>query len=201
MTDAANPAGASASPGWERVSEEQAARYAQHVAPTFVTLARRAVDLAEIEPGHTVLDLCTGTGIAAFLAAERAARDGSVIGLDASPAMLAIARERATSVGYEHINWQEGDAQQLTYADESFDAVLCVQALMLLERPDAALEEVRREGTRRPPKHLRDAHYAGAKRLGHGVGYRYPHSDPQGAAGQQYLPDELAGRRFYEPDA
>jgi putative ATPase len=66
---------------------------------------------------------------------------------------------------------------------------------------DAALEEVRAGGTRRPPKHLRDAHYAGAKKLGHGVGYRYPHSDPAGAAGQQYLPDGLEGRRFYDPES
>lgn len=125
-------------------AEAHAQRYAQFVAPTFVTLARRAVDLAQIEPGHSVLDLCTGTGIAAFLAAERAGREGSVIGLDISPAMLAIAQQRATAVGYEHIHWQVGDAQHLTYADESFDAVLCVQGLMLLDRPDAALDEIRR---------------------------------------------------------
>lgn len=128
----------------EAVSEEEARRYAQHVAPTFVTLARRAVDLAGIEAEQSVLDLCTGTGIAAFLAAERAGRDGSVIGLDASQAMLDIARERSAAVGYDFIAWHQGDAAQLAYADESFDAVLCVQGLMHLPRPDAALEEGRR---------------------------------------------------------
>ena len=128
----------------DHISEDQAKRYAQHVAPTFMMLAKRAVELAEIEPGHSVLDACTGTGLAAFLAAERAGREGSVIGLDAAPAMLAIACERSAAVGYEHIHWQEGDAHQLSYADESFDSVLCVQALMLVPRPDAVLEEVRR---------------------------------------------------------
>jgi putative ATPase len=49
------------------------------------------------------------------------------------------------------------------------------------------------------PKHLRDAHYAGAKRLGHGKGYRYPHDHPLGVVAQQYLPDDIAGRRYYEP--
>lgn len=49
------------------------------------------------------------------------------------------------------------------------------------------------------PAHLRDAHYAGAGRLGHGQGYRYPHDAPGGWVEQQYLPDELADARFYEP--
>ncbi|MDO8145051.1 replication-associated recombination protein A [Isoptericola sp. 178] len=49
------------------------------------------------------------------------------------------------------------------------------------------------------PAHLRDAHYAGAEKLGHGKGYRYAHDEPHGVAAQRYLPDELAGRRYYEP--
>jgi len=49
------------------------------------------------------------------------------------------------------------------------------------------------------PAHLRDAHYQGSTRLGHGVGYRYPHDDPRGWVEQQYLPEELAGRVFYAP--
>ena len=44
------------------------------------------------------------------------------------------------------------------------------------------------------PPHLRDAHYPGAKRLGHGKGYLYPHDEPRGVAAQQYPPDELADR-------
>ncbi|MDZ7674180.1 MAG: replication-associated recombination protein A [Acidimicrobiales bacterium] len=49
------------------------------------------------------------------------------------------------------------------------------------------------------PAHLRDAHYQGAASLGHGEGYRYPHADPRGWVEQQYLPDEVAGQRYYEP--
>ncbi|WP_375431790.1 replication-associated recombination protein A [uncultured Friedmanniella sp.] len=49
------------------------------------------------------------------------------------------------------------------------------------------------------PPHLRDAHYAGAKKLGHGEGYRYAHDEPRGIAAQQYLPDELTGVRYYTP--
>jgi putative ATPase len=49
------------------------------------------------------------------------------------------------------------------------------------------------------PRHLRDASYPGAARLGHGKGYVYPHDDPAGVVAQQYAPDDLAGRRYYEP--
>ena len=66
---------------------------------------------------------------------------------------------------------------------------------------DAAIADVRSGGFGRVPVHLRDAHYAGAKRLGHGKGYVYPHDSEIGVAPQQYLPDELRGRRYYEPNA
>jgi putative ATPase len=49
------------------------------------------------------------------------------------------------------------------------------------------------------PAHLRDAHYAGAERLGHGKGYSYPHNDPAGVVTQQYAPDEIDGRAYYQP--
>jgi putative ATPase len=51
------------------------------------------------------------------------------------------------------------------------------------------------------PNHLRDAHYAGAKRLGHGQGYVYPHDRPEGIVGQQYAPDAVNGRAYYEPSS
>jgi putative ATPase len=62
-----------------------------------------------------------------------------------------------------------------------------------------AIADVRTGGFGRVPIHLRDAHYAGAKRLGHGKGYRYPHDSDAGILPQQYLPEELIGRRYYEP--
>jgi putative ATPase len=49
------------------------------------------------------------------------------------------------------------------------------------------------------PAHLRDAHYAGAKSYGHGQGYVYPHDLPEGIAAQQYAPDAVNGRAYYEP--
>jgi len=64
---------------------------------------------------------------------------------------------------------------------------------------DAAIADIRAGGFGRVPLHLRDAHYPGAKRLGHGRGYRYAHDSEYGIVPQQYLPDELDGRHYYEP--
>ena len=64
---------------------------------------------------------------------------------------------------------------------------------------DAAIADVKAGRFGLVPVHLRDAHYPGAKRLGHGKGYKYPHSDPRGVARQQYLPDEIADARYYTP--
>ncbi|MBQ4284146.1 MAG: replication-associated recombination protein A [Lachnospira sp.] len=62
-----------------------------------------------------------------------------------------------------------------------------------------ALDVVKNEKTYAVPMHLRDAHYGGAGKLGHGVGYKYAHDYKNHYVTQQYLPDELVGRVFYEP--
>jgi putative ATPase len=62
-----------------------------------------------------------------------------------------------------------------------------------------ARSQVREGATGRVPTALRDAHYQGAKGLGHGKGYEYPHDDPRGWVPQQHLPDEVADRTFYDP--
>lgn len=64
---------------------------------------------------------------------------------------------------------------------------------------DQAIADVRAGKAGRVPKHLRDAHYPGAKRLGHGKGYRYPHDADIGVVPQQYLPDTLRGAQYYRP--
>jgi putative ATPase len=61
-----------------------------------------------------------------------------------------------------------------------------------------ATRDVREGGHVRPPKELRDASYPGAKKLGHGAGYIYPHDDPAGFE-VDYLPDGLRGKKYYRP--
>jgi putative ATPase len=64
---------------------------------------------------------------------------------------------------------------------------------------DRAIADVRAGKLGRVPKPLRDASYGGAKKLGHGKGYRYPHDSELGVVEQQYLPDVLRGTTYYEP--
>jgi len=63
----------------------------------------------------------------------------------------------------------------------------------------AARQDVKEHGALPVPPHLRDASYSGARRLGHGEGYLYPHDFPGHYVPQQYLPSALLGRRYYEP--
>jgi putative ATPase len=65
----------------------------------------------------------------------------------------------------------------------------------------AAQRDAREHPAGEVPAHLRDAHYQGASRIGHGRGYRYPHDDPRGWVEQAYRPDEVADRTYYEPSA
>ena len=62
-----------------------------------------------------------------------------------------------------------------------------------------AAADAREAGAGEVPMHLRDAHYQGARSLGHGEGYRYPHDDPDAWVAQQHRPAEVAGNVYYEP--
>ncbi|WP_019708743.1 replication-associated recombination protein A [Streptomyces xinghaiensis] len=64
---------------------------------------------------------------------------------------------------------------------------------------DAALADVRAGLAGPVPPYLRDGHYKGAQKLGHAQGYVYPHDVPGGIAAQQYAPDAVHGKRYYEP--
>ncbi|WP_239455612.1 replication-associated recombination protein A [Nocardioides gilvus] len=64
---------------------------------------------------------------------------------------------------------------------------------------EAAAKDVRAGKIGTVPPHLRDAHYGGAKKLGHGEKYRYPHDEPHGLSTQQYAPDVVGDAAYYEP--
>ena len=63
---------------------------------------------------------------------------------------------------------------------------------------DAAIADIRAGNTGDIPMHIRDSHYGGAQKMGRGLEYKYPHSYPNSYVEQQYLPDSLKGRRYYE---
>ena len=106
---------------------------------------------------------------------------------------MALILANAALSASEFVGWPEARiplAEATVYiatANKSNSAYLAI---------DAALEDVKSGRTLPVPEHLRDAHYAGAERLGHGKGYEYAHSHPGHFVAQDYLG---AARRYYEP--
>lgn len=101
-------------------------------------MARRLVEAAGLQLGWRVLDLATGTGQAAIVAAEQVGPMGLVVGIDCSAGMLD--RARTKSVGLVQVSWLLGDAQDPPFPPISFDAVLCSAAFAYLRDPLAALQ-------------------------------------------------------------
>jgi SAM-dependent methyltransferase len=97
---------------------------------------------ARVGPGRRVLDIATGTGVAAEAAAEAVGPSGAVVATDLSPAMLKRARERLGAM--PNVALAVEDGQSLTFPDEQFDAVLCAMGLMLFPDPARGLSEFRR---------------------------------------------------------
>lgn len=115
------------------------------------------------------------------------------IGLaDPTALMIAVAAAHAL----EHVGLPEAElnlahaAIHLASAPKSNRAALAIWG---------ARADIKNGAVGEVPAHLRDAHYQGASALGHGTGYGYPHDDPRGWVPQQYLPDELTAKRWYEP--
>ncbi|MBY6061222.1 replication-associated recombination protein A [Microbacterium esteraromaticum] len=115
------------------------------------------------------------------------------IGL-ADPQALVIATAAADAVAF--IGMPEG---RIPLAEATIYLATTAKSNAAYLAINQAIADVRAGGFGRVPVHLRDAHYAGAKRLGHGKGYRYPHDNEAGIVPQQYLPDDLDGRRYYQP--
>jgi SAM-dependent methyltransferase len=90
-----------------------------------------------------VLDIACGSGIISRTVAPLVGPSGQVVGLDASPAMLSVARQAAAADGLD-IEWQVGSAQELPFPDRSFDLVLCQHGLQFFPDRFAALTEMHR---------------------------------------------------------
>jgi demethylmenaquinone methyltransferase/2-methoxy-6-polyprenyl-1,4-benzoquinol methylase len=98
---------------------------------------RRAARLTRLQPGQTALDLCTGTGKLAHELVPLVRPGGRVIGIDFSPGMLELARQREPEVDF-----RQGDVTRLSEADASVDAVTIGFGLRNLVNRDAALREM-----------------------------------------------------------
>jgi SAM-dependent methyltransferase len=97
--------------------------------------------VAKLRPGEQVLDLATGTGITAIAARERGA---TVTGVDLTPELLSVAKSKAAEAGFDDIEFKEGDAEALPFADASFDVVLSTCGHMFApDQPKVASEMAR----------------------------------------------------------
>ncbi len=112
---------------------------------------------------------------------------------NADPHALLVAVAAAQAV--EHVGLPEA---RLNLSQAAIYLALAPKSNASYVAIKEATRDVRESGNVRPPKFLRDAHYPGAKKLGHGEGYVYPHDDPAGFE-VDHLPDELKGRKYYRP--
>jgi len=90
---------------------------------------------------------------------------------------------------------------RLNLAQAVIHLALAPKSNAVIAAIDSATADLRTGHTGPVPPHLRDAHYAGAGKLDHGRGYRYPHDFPAGVVAQQYAPDPVVGREYYRPTA
>ena len=122
--------------------EAAAAGYDRSVGEMTRRIVPALLRAARLAPGMRVLDIATGTGLAAEAAAEAVGPTGQVLAADISPAMVAKARERLG--GLPSVVFAVEDGQSLTFPDGSFDAVLCNLGLMYFPAPARGLAEFRR---------------------------------------------------------
>jgi len=134
---------AEAAAAWRR----GAAQRAQFLLP----VTQQMLDEARIGPGSRVLDVGTGTGDTALLAAEQVGPTGRVIAIDASPQMLDVATEAAREAGPDNVEFRRMDGGRLTLEAASVDAVIGRHAMQFLDdwpAPLAGFQRVLRPGGR-----------------------------------------------------
>ena len=113
---------------------------------------------------------------------------------NADPMALVVATNASMAV--ERIGMPEAQiilAQAVSYVASAPKSNAACNAIF------DAKAEVEKSGNLPIPTHLQDAHYKGAAKLGHGIGYKYAHDYPNHYVEQQYLPDGVVGEKFYEP--
>ena len=98
--------------------------------------------LGSLQPGERVLDVGSGAGTDSLIAAQMVGADGSVTGIDMTPAMLAQARLAAAELGVANTTFVEGQAEQLPFPDGTFDVVISNGVIDLIPDKDAVFSEL-----------------------------------------------------------
>jgi ubiquinone/menaquinone biosynthesis C-methylase UbiE len=111
---------------------------------TYGAATEMMLELANFQPGSRVLDVAAGTGDQTLMAARRVGPTGNVLATDDSASMLKVAAEAARKEGLTNVDTRVMNAENLELDADSFDAVICRNALMLFANPAKALTEMRR---------------------------------------------------------
>ncbi len=101
--------------------------------------ATRLVELAKLQPGQQILDVATGTGLAAIAAAQTVGSTGHVLGTDFAIGMLQQAQQKVVALGLTNIRFEQADADQQSFQSCLFDAILCSSAIVYLTDIPASL--------------------------------------------------------------
>ena len=123
--------------------DELALEYERAVVPIFRPMAKRLIQLVDLRPGWRVLDVGTGTGLVATLAAPFVGKSGKIIGIDSADKMLDIARKKADQFGVTQCEFRHGDLEKLEFEKAQFDAALTQFALHHVD-PAPSLRELQR---------------------------------------------------------
>src|SRR5689334_22338566 len=99
------------------------------------------VDFLQVRPGQTILDVATGTGVAAIIAAIGCQPGGRVIGIDLAGEMLKAAAIKINKAGISNLDFQVGDGEKLNFSDNTFDIVLSNAGLFFMADMLAGLQE------------------------------------------------------------
>lgn len=97
---------------------------------------------ADLRPGETVVDLGSGAGFDAFLAADSVGPAGQVIGIDMTPEMITKARENAEALGVRNVAFRLGEIERLPVEDETADVVLSNCVINLSPEKEAVFKEI-----------------------------------------------------------
>jgi arsenite methyltransferase len=100
--------------------------------------------LGRLRAGERVLDLGSGAGTDSLVASQMVGPSGRVVGIDMTEQMLSKARAAASTMGVENVEFFQGEAEQLPFADESFDVVISNGVVDLIPDKDAACAELHR---------------------------------------------------------
>lgn len=126
--------------GWDAASTVYDDAWREHLKPAHEAM----LAMADLAPGHEVVETAAGSGLVTFPVARAVTSDGRVTATDMSEKMVATGAERAAELGLDHVSFDRQNAEDLTFDSARFDRALCALGLMYIPNPVAALSDMAR---------------------------------------------------------